>query len=87
VASSAAPAQVESRAKGKLACSTRPAGAEIFVDGRSTNRTTPVSVNNPLLLPVGSHKVVFKLDGKESGPHNVVISEDEPQKLTNIVLE
>ncbi|WNG35943.1 protein kinase [Archangium violaceum] len=74
-------------AKGKLACSSRPAGAQIWVDGKNTGRETPVALGNPLILPVGSRTVVFKLGGKQSKPQKVEISEGEVAKLINIPVE
>jgi hypothetical protein len=74
-------------AKGKLACSSRPPGAQIWVDGKNTGRQTPVALGNPLLLPVGSRTVVFKLGGKQSKPQKVTISEGDVAKLINIPLE
>ncbi|WP_375772699.1 protein kinase [Archangium gephyra] len=76
-----------STAKGKLACSSRPPGAQIWVDGKNTGRQTPVALGNPLLLPVGSRSVVFKLGGKQSKPQKVNISEGDVAKLINIPLE
>jgi hypothetical protein len=76
-----------SSSKGKLACSTRPAGAQIFVNGRNTGRETPVALGNPLVLPVGTHTVVFKLGGKQSKPQKVNIREDEVTKLINVAVE
>ncbi|MCY1079719.1 serine/threonine protein kinase [Archangium lansingense] len=74
-------------AKGKLACSSRPPGAQIWVDGKNTGRETPVALGNPLLLPVGSRTVIFKLGGKQSKPQKVTISEGDVAKLINIPLE
>jgi serine/threonine protein kinase len=74
-------------AKGKLACSSRPPGAQIWVDGKNTGRETPVALGNPLLLPVGSRTVVFKLGGKQSKPQMVLISERDVAKLINVPIE
>ncbi|HSP81573.1 MAG TPA: PEGA domain-containing protein, partial [Myxococcaceae bacterium] len=73
--------------KGKLACSSRPPGAQIWVNGRYSGRETPVALGNPLVLPVGSHTIVFKLDGKQSKPKKVTITEGEVAKLINVPLE
>jgi eukaryotic-like serine/threonine-protein kinase len=72
---------------GKFAASTKPAGAQIWVDGRNTGRLTPVAIGNPLLLPVGSRKIVFKLNGKQSQPQTVTITEAEVAKLINVPVE
>ncbi|RKH62443.1 serine/threonine-protein kinase [Corallococcus llansteffanensis] len=71
-------------AKGKFACSTSPAGAQIWVDGKNTNRVSPVPLGNPLELPVGKRKVVFKLNGKSTKPQVVVIEADGVAKLINV---
>ncbi|QRO01156.1 protein kinase [Archangium violaceum] len=74
-------------AKGKLACSSKPLGAQIWVDGKYTGRDTPAAFGNPVILPVGSHTVVFKLDGKQSKPQKVNITEGDMAKLINIAVE
>ena len=75
------------KALGRLACSTHPAGAEIWVDHRNTGRQTPVALSNPLMLPVGSHTVVFRRGSRRSEPVKVVIDEKETAKLVNVPLE
>ncbi|RJS18672.1 protein kinase [Corallococcus sp. H22C18031201] len=72
---------------GKFACSTKPAGAQIWVDGKNTGRETPVALGNPLMLPVGKRKIVFKLNGKSTKPQVVPISEDGVAKLVNVPIE
>lgn len=72
---------------GKFACSTKPAGARIWVDGKDTGRETPVAIGNPLLLPVGPRKIVFKLNGKQTKPKTVIIKEGEVEKLINEPIE
>ncbi|MBF5045506.1 protein kinase [Aggregicoccus sp. 17bor-14] len=74
-------------AKGRFACSTQPAGAQVWVDGRNTGRQTPVALGNPLMLPVGAHRVVFKLNGKQSQPAQVTITADEVAKLVNVPMD
>lgn len=77
---------VDSKLKGQLACSTNPAGAEVWVNGKPTGRKTPIVLLNPLVLPVGTHEVVFKFEGKQSQPINVAIKENETAKLTNVLI-
>jgi hypothetical protein len=36
---------------------------------------------------VGKHKVLFKLNGKTSGPHEINVTEEEVSKLAGIVIE
>jgi len=77
----------EPHAKGRLACSSIPVGADIFVDGRPTGRQTPVPINAPLELGVGTHKVVFKFAGKSSLPQSVQIKENEVSRLLNVQIQ
>ncbi|MCP3145155.1 serine/threonine-protein kinase [Pyxidicoccus xibeiensis] len=72
---------------GKFACSTKPAGADILVDGKKTGRQTPVPLSSPLMLPVGNRKVSFKLNGKTTKPVVVAITEDGVAKLLNVPIE
>jgi serine/threonine protein kinase len=81
------PKPVVSKATGKFAASTKPAGAQIWVNGKYSNRDTPVAIGNPLLLPVGTHKIVFKLGGKQTKPVSVTITESEVAKLINVPIE
>ncbi|RKH58076.1 serine/threonine-protein kinase [Corallococcus aberystwythensis] len=71
-------------AMGKFACSTSPAGAQIWVDGKNTGRVSPVPLGNPLTLPVGKRKVFFKLNGKATKPQVVVIEAEGVAKLINV---
>ena len=73
--------------RGMLACSTKPAGAQVWVDGKNTGRETPIALGNPLHLPVGSRKVVFRLQGKQSQPVTVAIKENETARLLNVSIE
>ncbi|MFL5322571.1 MAG: PEGA domain-containing protein, partial [Myxococcaceae bacterium] len=80
--------KTSAKAQGKLACSSQPAGAQIWVDGKNSNRVTPAALNNPLVLPVGAHTIIFKTpDGKKSPPQKVSIDEENVAKLINIRLE
>jgi serine/threonine protein kinase len=72
---------------GKFACSTKPAGADILVDGKKTGRQTPVPLSAPLMLPVGNRKVTFRLNGKTTKPQVVAITEDGVAKLLNVPIE
>jgi hypothetical protein len=88
VSSAPAPAH-QPKAFGRLACSSKPAGAQVWVDGKYSGRDTPVALGNPLVLAVGKHEVVFKLKeaGKKSGVHRVEIKEDDTAKLVNVEVE
>ncbi|MBZ4417666.1 protein kinase [Myxococcus sp. RHSTA-1-4] len=86
------PTQVVTKPKpgkvmGKFACSTKPAGADILVDGKKTGRQTPVPLSAPLMLPVGNRKVSFRLNGKTTKPVVVAITEDGVAKLLNVPIE
>ncbi|WP_434380384.1 protein kinase domain-containing protein [Melittangium boletus] len=82
-----APKVAVSNAKGKLACSSRPNGAQIWVDGKYSGRETPAALGNALVLPVGNHSIVFKLDGKQSKPQTVKITDGGLEKLINVPIE
>jgi hypothetical protein len=75
------------KAKGKFACATKPLGAEVWVDGKNTGEKTPISLSKAIDLAVGKHKVLFKLNGKTSGPHEITVNEGEVAKLTGITFE
>jgi len=81
------PPKVAKAVMGKFACSTKPAGADIYVDGKKTNRQTPVTLGSPLMLPVGKRKISFKLNGKATKPVVVDITEDGVAKLVNVPIE
>jgi serine/threonine protein kinase len=81
------PKPAPSKVLGKLAASTKPAGAQIWVDGKYTGRDTPVAIGNPLLLPVGARKIVFKLNGKQTKPQTVNITEADVAKLIGVPIE
>jgi hypothetical protein len=72
--------------KGGLVCSTQPAGARVEVDGKATHVTTPVYQDDPLMLPVGKHRVVFVLGGKRSAAHTVRVEKDKLVFLKDVVI-
>lgn len=69
---------------GKLACSSRPAGAEVWVDGVNTGKRTPVTMANAVELPVGVHEIVYKLNGEQSAPHKIRIDEGQTSILKGV---
>jgi serine/threonine protein kinase len=71
------PPAPKSKAMGKLACTSNPVGAEIYVDGKNTGKKTPLPKSQALELPVGMHKVHFKFAGKASPPQVVEIKEGD----------
>ncbi|MDQ3264887.1 MAG: protein kinase [Myxococcota bacterium] len=75
------------QAVGRLAASSNPAGAEIFVDGKATGRRTPVPKTNALELAAGQHRIVFKLEGKQSAPQTITIAENETFTLRNVLVQ
>jgi hypothetical protein len=46
-----------------------------------------VAFSNPLVLPVGSHTVTFKMGKQQSQPQKVSITEGETAKLINVQVE
>jgi hypothetical protein len=70
--------------KGKFACSTKPTGADVWIDGKNTGEKTNIAISRALELPVGKHKVVFKLNGKATTPMEIVVIENEVTKLVGI---
>jgi outer membrane biosynthesis protein TonB len=75
-------------ATGTLICSTRPMGAQVWVDNRNTGRQTNIPKSNPLVLPAGMHTVLFKFeDGRSSAPQPVQISEGQEAKLINVEIQ
>lgn len=72
---------------GRFACATKPLGAEVWIDGQNTGEKTPISMSKAIPLKVGRHLVVFRRDGKRSGPHEIEVREGEIAKLTGIIVE
>lgn len=66
-----------SKAVGKLICTSDPVDAEVIIDGKPTGRRTPVPRSQPIELPFGKHQIVFRLGGKSSPVHEVVIGEEQ----------
>ncbi|MBX7098475.1 MAG: protein kinase [Myxococcaceae bacterium] len=75
---------VNSKAKGRLACNSKPTGAEIWVDGKNTGKKTPLPISSALELSAGKHKVIFKLSGKQSPAQDIVVSDGETAILKNV---
>jgi hypothetical protein len=84
-----APPPPKPKAFGRLACSSKPAGAQVWVDGVYQHRDTPISISNPLVVPVGKHDVVFKLKeaGTKSAAQKVEIKEDELAIIKGVEME
>ncbi len=80
----AKPAPVAAAGKGKLAASSRPPGADIWVDGKNTGKKTPLAVSSSLELPAGKHTVIFKMGAKSSAPVEVVIEADKQLVLKGV---
>ncbi len=75
---------VAGKGKGKLACASKPAGAEVWVDGKNTGKKTPVAISSALEMPAGKHKVIFKLNGKASAPVEITIEADQTSVLKGV---
>jgi hypothetical protein len=65
---------------GMLIANSQPY-ARVFVDGRSTGRTTPIPPAAPLYLKPGGHKVEFVTSGGKKHPFSVSITACETTKL------
>ncbi len=72
---------------GRFACATKPLGAEVWIDGENTGEKTPISVSKAIPLKAGRHWVVFRREGKRSGPHEIEVREGELAKLVGIIIE
>ena len=80
----AKPAPAAAKGKGRLACSSKPAGAEVWIDGKNTGKKTPVAISSAIELAAGKHKVIFKLNGKASAPQEITIEADQPIVLKGV---
>ncbi|MCL2626871.1 MAG: protein kinase [Cystobacterineae bacterium] len=88
--SPASPSLASSKKLGKLAVSTEPNGAEIWINGQKTAFRTPRTFSNPILLPEGKHTLRFKAGGKQSRLIPVEITAENattPLSLRAIPLE
>ena len=68
---------------GKLALSSRPALAQVWIDGKNTGLRTPVPISNAIPLRPGRHVLVLKLDGR-SVRQEFVAEEGELLKMVGI---
>ncbi|MBL8917594.1 MAG: protein kinase [Myxococcaceae bacterium] len=71
------PAAPKTLAKGKLKIASNPTKAQVIIDGKPTGRDTPVLPSNPIEVPVGKHKIQFKLNGKLSQVYEVMVTEGD----------
>lgn len=69
----------KAKSMGRVAFASKPLQAEVFVDGKSIGKKTPVPQPG-VELPVGKHKVVFKLDGKSSAPVEFELTDEHKDK-------
>jgi hypothetical protein len=74
-------------ARGRLACTSIPVGAEVLIDGKPTGRRTPVPKSQALELPLGDHRIVFRLDGKSSVPREFTITEAHTEAAPLVIRE
>jgi hypothetical protein len=78
-AAGAREAPAAKKAMGRLAATSDPLGAEIYIDGQKTPYKTPISKANAIPVPVGTHEVTFRFEGRKSAPVAVEIKEgDDP---------
>jgi len=77
-------AEEEGKAAGKgqgyLVASTKPP-AGVWIDGKPTGRTTPVTFKNPIILSQGSYKVTFTLPTGETYNYTVKIKTGQTTKV------
>ena len=69
---------------GKLIAVSKPAGAEIAIDGEPTGRKTPVAGKNPIQVPVGEHIVVFTAPDGRTAIRSITVKAGETVKLTGV---
>jgi hypothetical protein len=69
--------------KGSIYLSSNPAGAEIWLDGTNTSKTTPDTVKN---IDEGIHNVTLKLQDYEDTTISVSVSENQTSVLGPVVL-
>lgn len=60
---------------GLLKIASNPTGADVFLDGKSTGRRTPVLPSDPLEVPVGRHTIRFERNGKRSAIQTIDVVE------------
>ncbi|MFT3710306.1 MAG: serine/threonine-protein kinase [Archangium sp.] len=70
----------KAKGSGRVAFASKPLGADIVVDGKNTGKKTPLPQAAALELPLGKHKVIFKLDGKSSAPYEFEVTEEHKEK-------
>jgi hypothetical protein len=70
---------------GTLIISSRPV-AKVFVDGRSTERYTPVAPSDPLEIPSGDHLIHFESDDGKKADRQVSIQPHTLTKLLGVTL-
>jgi hypothetical protein len=70
--------------KGKLACTSKPPGAEVWVDGKNSGKKTPLAPGSALELPAGKHSVVFKLNGKSRAAQEINVEANGQVTLKGI---
>ncbi len=74
------PPAPKAKGSGKVAFASKPTGAEVWVDGKNTGKKTPVPQPAALEFSFGTHKAVFKLDGKASAPVEFEVTEENRDK-------
>ncbi len=71
---------------GTLIISSRPV-AKVFVDGRPTERYTPVPPSDPLQLPSGDHVIHLESDDGRKADRRITIEPNALNKLINVMLD
>ena len=70
---------------GTLIISSRPV-AKVFIDGRSTERYTPIAPSDPLEIPSGDHLIHFESDDGKKADRQVSIQPHTLTRLTGVTL-
>jgi len=71
---------------GTLIISSRPV-AKVSIDGRATDRYTPVPPSDPIELPSGDHVIHLESDDGRKADRRIVVQPHVMTRLINIVLE
>gem|GEM_PF-3068342 len=69
---------------GKLMAVTKPAGAEVAIDGESTHKKTPIAGAKAIPISAGDHVVVFTLPDGRTAIRSISVSANQTVKLTGV---
>ncbi|MDQ3265987.1 MAG: protein kinase [Myxococcota bacterium] len=75
------------KGRGFLLVTSEPDGAAVWVDGKPTSRRTPILPSNPLVVAVGTRKILIEVGGISSELLVVEVREGETVSLEDVVLD